>query len=270
MAGDWIKMRTALLADPAVIGIAAALDMDEFAVVGRLHALWSWADQHTTDGNAVSVTEKWIDRYVSATGFAQALVTVGWLELTERGAQIPNFEAHNGESGKRRALTAKRAAKHRTVKSNATSVTKSAPREEKRREEIKGEYPLNNPPNGDTVSAIEAEAVVACWNATPGVRPIRTMNDKRKAALRVRCRDPSWDWRAALAKFPLKCFSSGGGWVPDLDWFLKTDTVNRILEGNYDWTKDDERRKPNNAIRVGPGQRFDPDAGQRDPNFGVL
>ena len=35
VAGDWIPMRTDLAEDPAVIAIAAATDLDEFAVVGR-------------------------------------------------------------------------------------------------------------------------------------------------------------------------------------------------------------------------------------------
>ena len=44
MAGDWIKMRVDLNEDPAVVGMAIALDTDEHSVVGRLHKLWSWAD----------------------------------------------------------------------------------------------------------------------------------------------------------------------------------------------------------------------------------
>lgn len=136
MAGDWIKMRVDLREDPDVISIATATDLDEDAVVGKLHRVWSWADQQTADGNAHSVTRAWLDRYVGVTGFASAMEKVGWLLVTDGGIQIPDFDAHNSESAKRRALTAKRAAKHRNAKRNATSVTKCAPREEKRREDI--------------------------------------------------------------------------------------------------------------------------------------
>ena len=154
MAGDWIKMRVDLAADPNVIGISIAVGLDEDYVVGKLHKLWSWADQHTTDGNAKSVTQTWLDRYVGVDGFADALAAVGWLVVSDDGISIPDFERHNGESGKRRALTANRAAKRRSKsnaptvtksaptqsKSNATTVTKSAPREEKRREEKKDDH----------------------------------------------------------------------------------------------------------------------------------
>ena len=42
MAGDWIKMRRELAMDPDVVEIAAKSGLDEFGVVGRLHAVWSW------------------------------------------------------------------------------------------------------------------------------------------------------------------------------------------------------------------------------------
>lgn len=135
MAGDWIKMRIDLADDPAVISIAAMLGMDEDLVVGKLHRLWSWADQQTTDGtvtlpsresNDDSVTVALLDRYARATGFAQAMVSVGWLHISARRVTFPNFERHNGKSGKQRALTAKRAVTLRSRKRNATSVTPSS------------------------------------------------------------------------------------------------------------------------------------------------
>ena len=62
MAGDWIPLRADVHEDPAVIAIAAALGMEEYAVVGRLHKLWSWANRQLADGNAACVTDSWIDR----------------------------------------------------------------------------------------------------------------------------------------------------------------------------------------------------------------
>ena len=52
MASGWIPMRHTLRDDPAVIAIAAELGITEYEVVGRLHSLWSWADQQLV------VTEK--------------------------------------------------------------------------------------------------------------------------------------------------------------------------------------------------------------------
>jgi hypothetical protein len=137
MADDWIKMRNDLHDDPAVISITAATDcVDEDHVVGKLKRLWSWANRQTTDGNAPGITAAWIDRYVGVTGFAEAVADAGWLEITQTGIQIPNFDRHMSQSAKARALTAARVAAHRDR--NAASVTKSLPekrREEKRRED---------------------------------------------------------------------------------------------------------------------------------------
>jgi hypothetical protein len=136
MAGDWIKMRSDLATDPAVIAIAAKTGLDEFGVVGRLHSLWAWADSQTLDGNAVGVTESFLDRYLGVTGMARAMVSVGWLEVNSCGLKIPHFDRHNGQTAKARALTAKRVAKFKDQKGNGYSVTQALPREEKRREEL--------------------------------------------------------------------------------------------------------------------------------------
>lgn len=146
MAGDWIKMRVALPEDPAVIGIAEATGLDEFGVVGRLHRVWSWADQQSRDGNAACVTEKWLDRYVVRDGFAKAMIAAGWLLVTPGGVSFPNFDRHNGKSAKNRALTQDRQVTHRSRKRNAESVTKSLP--EKRREEIEPREELRSSPEG--------------------------------------------------------------------------------------------------------------------------
>jgi hypothetical protein len=78
MAGDWIKMRVDLPNDPAVIAISVATGLDEYAVVGRLHKLWSWADSQSRDGHAASVTEKWVDGLSTATALLRPW-SAGWL-----------------------------------------------------------------------------------------------------------------------------------------------------------------------------------------------
>lgn len=135
-------MRLDLADDPAVIGLAARLGLDEFGVVGRLHRLWVWANQQLADGNAASVTEKWIDRYTMTPGFAAALVEVGWLTVDGGGFSIPKFDRWNSKGAKKRLLTSRRVKDHR----NAPSVTKALP--EERREENKkppSEVPAGKP-----------------------------------------------------------------------------------------------------------------------------
>ena len=137
MAGDWIKVRHDLPADPAVFAIAAALNMREAEVVGTLLKFWIWGDQQTVDGNAVGVTESSLDRYIGVPGFAKAMSDVGWLELNGAGCSIPKFERHISQSAKKRALASKRVEEFRAKNRNAPSVTKALP--EKRREEKKEE-----------------------------------------------------------------------------------------------------------------------------------
>jgi hypothetical protein len=108
MADEWIKMRHCLRETPEVIRVAIDLNCEEDLVVGKLHRLWSWADQQTADGYITGVTETWVDRYVQMSGFAASLRAAGWLESDAKGMLFPNFDRHNGQSAKRRALDADR------------------------------------------------------------------------------------------------------------------------------------------------------------------
>ena len=167
MADQWIKMRTDLSTDPAVIAIAGATGLDEDHVVGKLHRLWSWADGQLRDGNAPSVTGSWVDRYLGAPGFAEAMQTAGWLTIADTGISFPNFDRHMSTTAKKRALTARRVARHKRD-GNAPSVTKALPREEKRREEKEKQTPLS-PPRGKR-SAKPADVEIPETLDTPDFR----------------------------------------------------------------------------------------------------
>jgi len=124
MAGDWIKVEVCTPDKPEVVAIAARLNLDQDAAFGKLVRLWIWSDQNTVDGNAAGVTDLFVDRYCFAPGFAEAMHRVGWLERYDGGIRIPNFDKHNGQTGKQRALTKKRVEKTR-AKCNGPSVTSS-------------------------------------------------------------------------------------------------------------------------------------------------
>jgi hypothetical protein len=138
MAGDWIKLQKDTPDKPEVLAIASRMNLDPDAVVGKLVRIWSWFDTHTVDGNALSVTYALLDRLAGITGFAEQMSFVGWLNQEGHVLSLPNFEYHNGETAKKRALGKNRQDKHRSndesnANSNASSVTKALP--EKRREE---------------------------------------------------------------------------------------------------------------------------------------
>lgn len=166
MAGSWIKMRTNLSTDPRVVWIASATKKNISHVIGALHFLWSLADEHTESGVLVGYTTAVIDRMVGIKGFCQSLLDLKpspWLSSTSVGLEIPEFSKHNGASAKTRLAGAQRAVAHREVDRNANVTedahekrTKSAPREEKRREE-------------DTlgVTALETPGFDRFWSAWP-------------------------------------------------------------------------------------------------------
>jgi hypothetical protein len=138
MAGDWIKLQKDTPDKPEVLAIAARMNLDQDAVVGKLVRIWAWFDTHTVDGNALSVTYALLDRLAGVTGFAEQMAFVGWLNQEGHVLSLPNFDYHNGVTAKKRALGKNRQDKHRSndksdAESNASSVTNALP--EKRREE---------------------------------------------------------------------------------------------------------------------------------------
>ena len=145
MAGDWLKVEKDTPEKPEIFAIAETLGMDPEKVFAKCFKLWAWADSHTTDGNAQGVTPSRVDELLHAPGFAVALAEVGWLSIRSGALQIPNFGRHMGQSGKTRALTAKRVAAHKARQGN-DKVTPDALPEKRREEKSKGGKPPLDPP----------------------------------------------------------------------------------------------------------------------------
>lgn len=154
MAGEWIKMEACTPDKAEVLAITARMGWDDpDLTVGKLFRIWRWFDQHTTDGNADGVTFALLDRIVGVSGFCSAMQSVGWLVAQDAGVTLPNFDRHNGNTSKNRALTAKRVANHKAnAKANATgnadTVSDALPREEKKRKEKKDISPEVVPTSG--------------------------------------------------------------------------------------------------------------------------
>ena len=85
-----------------------------------------------------------------------------------------------------------------------------------------------SPPLADIVDAVdEITGTKSRWTA------------KRKIAAKLRWMDEHWrsHWREAAERARDSAFLSGRndrGWVMDLEFFLRPDTVTKILEGKYD------------------------------------
>jgi hypothetical protein len=139
LAGEWIKVEIGLPEKPEVMRLARILNISRPQVVGEVFKFWVWADKNTVDGVVDGVEASDIDDVMSVPGFAQALSDVGWLTIDaqRRRVVIPNFERHNGESAKKRALKNERQSRWRANATSTQASTSASTREEKRREEVK-------------------------------------------------------------------------------------------------------------------------------------
>lgn len=123
MAKDWIKMRMDLPSHPKVVRILSATGSDKFRVIGGLHAVWSVFDIHSEDGELVGYTPETMDHIIGWDKFSAAMIAVGWLYYDgDKTLTMPDFEAHNGQSAKKRAEEAERKRKRRAEESCPQSV----------------------------------------------------------------------------------------------------------------------------------------------------
>ena len=172
MAGDWIKMRSALLSNPKVHTIARLVGECRAAsrvlttganceprdvlsrnalrnvTVTALLIVWSSANEHTNDGVMRCCDLFDIDEIAGIPGFGEAMEEVGWAQYNqqENAVILPNFTEWNTPAKDRTA--AERQRRYRQ-KRNGNVTRDSNGREEKRREENKEEDPPL-PPKGET------------------------------------------------------------------------------------------------------------------------
>ena len=130
------------------------LGTDDPTTIGLLVRFWSWADKQTIDGGGIKITKSRVDALTGRPGFADAMCAVGWLTGEDGNLQLPNFQRHNGSSGKARALESEakrlRRASLKNLSDNCPTKTPAIVRPEKRREE-KSNTPLT-PQGGETES----------------------------------------------------------------------------------------------------------------------
>ena len=155
MATDWIKVRTVLPTDGRLRIASRKCHVLPVTVFGALVTLWCLADSHASEtGELTGYTCDDIDAHVGVPGFCAAM-PADWIDASGEFVKLPEYQEHNGTTGKSRAQDSKRQKKHRDVtnlsRSNRdTSVT----REEKRREEKK-EQKIT--PDGDLLAGVDPQ-----------------------------------------------------------------------------------------------------------------
>lgn len=213
MAGDWIKFEHWTPDKPEVFRMAELLNIDPDAVTGKLVRIWIWADQQTITGNADSVTRALLDRLTQHHGFTDAMLKCGWLEETESGFHFVNFDRHNGETAKTRALNAKRAGKSRSRRHerHADSVTSALPKEEKRREDIDIPNGISKPLPKTTQSRFTKptvpEIAAYCQERKNQVDPQRFFDHYESKGWKVG-KVPMKNWRSAVHTWEKNNFDS--------------------------------------------------------------
>ena len=228
MAGDWIKMRTSLLTNPKVNGIARVLeasrdvsralstgysgDMSEIVTrnvmrhvtVSSLLIVWGAANEHTDDGVFKSADLSDIDDMVGIPGFGEAMESVGWAsyDADSNTVTLPNFSEYN-TSGASRSAGAKSAAQRQKEyrdrkKQSDGDVTRDVTRdrrEEKSREEIgpKGPSSPDEPPTAAAAVAglpCPYDRIVELYHERlPDLPRVKLMPKTRQRALRK-----LWGW----------------------------------------------------------------------------
>lgn len=210
MAGSWLKMRHDLIDAPEIRRLAKAIGVTKDDVYGKLFRLWSWFDRHSVNGVVAGEELEAVDELIGTDGFASALVSVGWLAAQDDGIVIPNWERHNSETAKERALAAVRQERTRgkppdddlsRSERDAPSRSCHGPtvtREEKRREELP---PL--PRDGFDQAAWQR--LRRSWNAGPG-KPWKMVNPPPPVVDRLR--EPDWleAYEAGIAKLAKVAF----------------------------------------------------------------
>ena len=120
MAGDWIKVRTSLLSNPKINGIARTLGFDtgknevisnfvgpgennipryvlRYVSVTAVITVWSAANEHTRNGVFENADLEDISDIAGIPGFGESMESVGWVIYDEEKMTVtlPNFNEYN-------------------------------------------------------------------------------------------------------------------------------------------------------------------------------
>jgi hypothetical protein len=188
VAGDWIKVEKCSAGKPEVMRLARLWGVPQDQAFGMLVRFWVWIDDACVDGLVDGVASHEIDDMMRFPGFAQGLVAVKWLEIDDKqpSTRIPNFDKHNAETSKKRALRNERQARWRSKHVDAHVDVAASTREEKKREDIDNSLRSLSTPRKQKLEApteehegIAAERGLSCqtefqkyrdWQASTGKR----------------------------------------------------------------------------------------------------
>lgn len=249
MSGDWIKMRSDLFTHPKVVRISSAMKADSLRTVGGLMSVWCLFDAHSVDGVLEGYTSETVDNHVRWPGFSAAMEAVGWLISEESCLKLPRFDAHNGQSAKKRAQDADRKREAREAERlSALEADKERTREEKRREDIKDPLVDSQSTEGKVVpirpdlpDCPHQEILALYHEILPTLTQMRRWEGSRSKQLLSRWREnPKHQnldyWRGYFEYVSQSDFLMGRktAWRADLEWLTKASNFTKVIEGKYE------------------------------------
>lgn len=109
----WIKVEITTPDKPEIVASARMCGTTEEAAFTAFFRLWTYFDAHTATGFLPGITIADLDKRAGLKGFGKAMAQVGWIAEDSRGISITNWDRHNGDSAKSRALNQKRMQRNR-------------------------------------------------------------------------------------------------------------------------------------------------------------
>lgn len=109
----WIKVEITTPDKPEIVAAARICGTTEEAAFTAFFRLWVYFDSHTATGFLPGITIDDLDKRAGLKGFGRAMEQVGWIVQDARGISITNWNRHNGDSAKSRALNQKRMQRNR-------------------------------------------------------------------------------------------------------------------------------------------------------------
>ncbi len=110
----WIKVDTMMMRKQEIGFVALRCGCSEKEAFASWFLLWGWFDAESVDGSMPFANKAKCDQVAELPGIADALEQVGWLEFEpEMGLLVIDWEKHNGNSTKARALAAQRKSRER-------------------------------------------------------------------------------------------------------------------------------------------------------------
>ncbi len=109
----WIKIEVVTPDKPEIRAAARICGKTMPEAFCAFFRLWAYFDAHTATGFLPGLVLEDLDDIAKLRGFGQAMANVGWISADSSGISISNWDRHNGQSAKKRAMDQKRKQRER-------------------------------------------------------------------------------------------------------------------------------------------------------------